>query len=49
MKSLLTSEQKEAKIKYNRYKKLIRNLRRGKDEKISFKKADNNIPQNSRS
>ena len=43
MKSLLTKVQKEKEMEYLRYKKLIRNLRRGKIEKINSKKVDNNI------
>ena len=43
MKSLLTKEQKQKEVEYFKYKKLIRNLRRGKVEKINSKKADNNI------
>ncbi len=45
MRSLLTKEQKEKEIEYLRYKKLIRNLRRGKLEKINSKKIDNNITE----
>lgn len=45
MKSLLTEEQKEKEKIYLSYKKLIRNLRRGKVEKISTKKAGNNITE----
>lgn len=45
MKSLLTKEQKQKEKEYLEYKKLIRNLRRGKIEKINYKKADNNISE----
>lgn len=43
MKQLISEEQKENNIKYERYKKLVRNLRRGRNEKISPKKTNNNI------
>jgi len=45
MKSLLTNEQRRKEKEYISYKKLIRNFRRGKVEKINSKKADNNIPK----
>ena len=45
MKPLLTKEQKQKEKEYLEYKKLIRNLRRGKLEKINSKKADNNISE----
>lgn len=45
MKSLLTKEQKQKEKEYLEYKKLIRNLRRGKVEKVNSKKADNNISE----
>lgn len=45
MKSLseINSKNKENELKYERYKKLIRNLRRGKVEKVSSKKIGDNI------
>lgn len=43
MRTLVTSEQKDNEIKYERYKKLIRNLRRGEIENINSKKTSNNI------
>lgn len=43
MKKLISIEQKENQVLYERYKKLIRNLRRGKVEKISSKKTSDNI------
>lgn len=43
MKKLITEQQKENKIKYERYKKLIRSLRRGRVEEVSPKQAGNNI------
>lgn len=45
MKSLLTKEQKQKEKEYLEYKKLIRNLRRGKVEKINSKKVGNNISE----
>ena len=45
MKSLLTKEQKQKEKEYLEYKKLIRNLRRGKVEKVNSKKDDNNISE----
>ena len=43
MKKLINEEQKENGIKYERYKKLIRSLRRGRVEKVSPKQASNNL------
>ncbi len=43
MKKQIINKSKEEEIKFNRYKKLIRNLRRGKVEKISYKQIDNNF------
>lgn len=37
------NKNKENELKYERYKKLVRNLRRGKVEKISSKKIGDNI------
>lgn len=45
MKSLLTKEQKQKEKEYLEYKKLIRNLRRGKVEKVNSKKAGNNLSE----
>ena len=43
MKKIISIAQKQNEINYERYKKLIRSLRRGKVEKISSKKTGNNI------
>lgn len=43
MKKLVTKEQKENEVKYKRYKRLIRSLRWGRDEKISPKQIDNHF------
>lgn len=47
MKSIneIHNKNKESEFKYERYKKLVRNLRRGKVEKISSKKTGDNIPK----
>lgn len=37
------NKNKENELKYENYKRLVRNLRRGKVEKISYKKTGNNI------
>lgn len=43
MSNFSIDQKREYDVKYKNFKKLIRNLRRGKVEKISPKKADNNI------
>lgn len=43
MKQVRSNEEKQKEEKYIAYKKLIRNLRRGKVEKINSEKACNNI------
>lgn len=43
MKQVRSNEEKQKEEKYIAYKKLIRNLRRGKVEKIDSQKASNNI------
>lgn len=43
MKQVRSSEEKQQEEKYITYKTLIRNLRRGKVEKINSEKACNNI------
>ena len=43
MKQVRSNEEKRKEEKYIAYKKLIRNLRRGKVEKIDSQKACNNI------
>lgn len=41
MKKLLTTDQKVNEIKYERYKKLIRSLRRGRVDEVSPKQVGN--------
>ncbi len=43
MNNLASDSQQEYEKKYRNFKKLIRNLRRNKSDKINSKKADNNI------
>lgn len=43
MKTQINAKPKDEDIKFMRYKKLIRSLRRGKDEKVSFKQINNSI------
>lgn len=43
MRSMLTERQKDNEKKYLSYKRLIRNLRGGKLEKINSKKTSNNF------
>lgn len=43
MKNYIVKEQKCNEKKYLAYKRLIRNLRRGKVEKANSEKIDNNI------
>lgn len=43
MKKLITEEQRKFEVKYERYKKLIRNLRRGRVEEVSPKQTGNNF------
>jgi len=43
MKKLITEEQKENEISYERYKRLIRSLRRERIEKVNPKQVGNNL------
>lgn len=49
MKPLFTTEQKPDKVKYENYKRLIRNLRRGKVEKINYKQIGDNFRKGQKS
>lgn len=43
MKAILNQDQKEKEKEYMKYKKIVRNLRRGKFEKANFEKNSNSI------
>lgn len=43
MKQVRTDEEKKKEESFVAYKKLIRNIRRGKVEKINFEKSSDNI------
>lgn len=48
MKTILSPQQKQKVVEYEQYKRLIRNLRRGKVETASSKKVDNSLKEDPR-